>query len=61
MDKAGDTTLVDGVRGGGGGEATTALTLALAFPSAPTMARACVLRQRVAESSVRDKAIPPNS
>jgi hypothetical protein len=51
MDKAGDTTLVDGVRGGGGGEATTALTLALAFPSAPTMARACVLALSSASAS----------
>jgi hypothetical protein len=49
MDKAGDTTVVDGVRGGGGGEATAAL--ALAFPSAPAITRACVLALSSASAS----------
>lgn len=33
MDNAGETTVVDGVSGGGGGEATAAFEVADSFPS----------------------------
>lgn len=43
IDKPGDTIVVDGVRGGGGGDATTTPLFAFwsLFPSPPVTARVC--------------------